>query len=60
MSTINTSPLRPDDPNMVTNFYGAKLANSKPKKKMSAWIFGLAAAGAVVIGAGAIYLIFFF
>ena len=58
MSTINNSPLRPDDPNMSTNFFAFKLSHSTPKKEIGAWAFGLACAALVVFAAAAIYLVF--
>lgn len=58
MSAINNSPLRPDDPNTITNFYAYKLSHSTPKKKIGALAFGLACAALVILAAVAIYLVF--
>lgn len=58
MSAINNSPLRPDDPNTITNFYAYRFSHSTPKKKLPAWAFGLACAALVILAAVAIYLVF--
>ena len=59
MSTINNSPLRPDDPNTITNFFASKLSHSTPGKKLPAWVFALACVGLAIFAAVAIYLVFF-